>query len=159
MEEQKQEEFKLDLRDLCSVRKNKATGKSEVVVKHQLIDMTGNGKSVYYLLDRNEYFKGDKQKAVTGDALAALLEDVRWQFSKIEKGIDTFPPTPENIDFKRKELFSQMSSTGEMSDPAAIAKLYTSIAPTHIEPNAKFRKLGDEYENTEQRTLERLSRR
>jgi hypothetical protein len=154
-----QNEFKLNLRDLCETKRNKASGKTEVALKHQLIDMSGNGKTVYYLIDRNEYFKGDKQPAVQGEELLEFLKDVRWPFSKVDKGIDSFPPTPENIDFKRKELFSQMSTTGAMSDPAAIAKLYTSIAPTHIEANAVFKKLGSEYEHSEQRTLERLTRR
>jgi hypothetical protein len=139
-------EHKLDLRRLGQWRKNKVSGKSEYVVTHNIKELHGNNKSIYYSFDWNEYFLKDKSPALAGEALLKALEDVRWEFSVVEKGKDVFPPTPENIELKRKELIADAMAQGInlTQSPETLLSIYQRCAMSDLAQGTEQKRYSNE---------------
>lgn len=143
------------MRELDEVVRNKKTGSAERVLKEQLVVLSGANKFLVYSLDKNCYYPGDNKPAIPQDKLADALKGVRWQFSKVERGVDSFPPTPENIEAMRKEAILKLSEGGKFPSAEEVSKIYLSIAPTHIEAD---KRLADRFQNIESALIERLAR-
>jgi hypothetical protein len=139
---EQEQEFILDMTKLSrSVRD--ANGNLETVVDHNITILSGFNERVIYSYDRNEYFGGDKTKALKGDDLVAKLKNVRWKHSKVEKGIDGFPPSPENIEAMRKVALEAAMKSGKMPGKEDIFRIAMSCGPTHYEENKRVRERAE----------------
>lgn len=66
------------------------------------------------------------------------ISQVRWAFTDFNKSTkDQFPPTPENIEAKRKELFAAIKG---LPTKEVLEDIQMLTSPTHIEPNSQWRK-------------------
>jgi hypothetical protein len=142
--------FELDFTKLSESRLNKSTGKRETVLVHDIRCLAGVGKDITYHKGRNEYFPGKGGKALKGDALEKALAGVRWDFSELSGTKDSFPPSPENIELKRKELFAELTAGGRMPTAEQIAAVYEKTSPTRIDPiSTQAKALHDRLSNPE----------
>lgn len=134
----------LDPRKLSKVIKT-ADGKKKIVTDRHVVTLSGNGKVITYDPNGNKYYGGNKGKPLDGKILENALLFVRWEFSDVERGKDKFPPTPENIEMKRTELFG----SEKPRTPEDITKIYNRTSPSHIDPNSEYGVIGQRLENSD----------
>lgn len=149
-----EEQFKLDMHKLSAVRVNK-NKKKEHVLENECIFFSENGKFKIYHIGRNEYFPGDLTPAVPADQIEEFVKDIRWKFSKLDKGKDIYPPTPFNIDVERKKAYEELVARGGMPSQEEIKKIYTTIVPTHMAAEGSYKKLQQQYDNAEEAIVAR----
>lgn len=156
---EKETPFVLDFTKLSEKRINKVTRKPEMVLIHDIICLSGVGRSIDYHKGRNEYFAGHMSPAYKGEALEKALEGVRWKYSQLSGTKDSYPPSPENIEIERKRQMLALTESGRIPTAEEIADIYNSTCPTHIDPvTPKAKALHAQLENSENSVVTRFLR-
>jgi hypothetical protein len=147
-------QFVVNPKNLSGLERDKEFNKDRTVIKTPIIILDGNGQTLIYAIDNNSYHGGFNTPALEGEALLSALSQVRWAFTDFNKSTkDQFPPTPENINAKRKELFGAIKGMPSKED---IEFIQLKTSPTHIEPNSVWKKEVEEVLATT--TLEQAKR-
>lgn len=136
-----------------------------------LLGSASNGV-VFYIPRENAYYLNEGGIPNHPDVMKLKMPYLRWDFDQmaeeeiLAEGADgqprivklppksKFPPTPENIATKRKELAAAAIESGETPDMKAI---YAATSPNRLEETEKFLALLDQ-RSADERLAARINR-
>jgi len=96
--------------------------------------------TLYYVPKDNKYYAAPGKEVPQERFESFYLPYLHWKYDVVENGVNTFPPSPENILKKRQELMAEAMSEGKLLDQET---LLNETSPTEMTNNAMFEsKLG-----------------
>lgn len=134
--------FVVNNKQLSGEWHDKEVNRNRTVIKTPIMIFDANGAMLIYAIDNNSYHSGFNTPALEGEKLLKAISQIRWEFTDFNKSTkDQFPPTPENIFKKRKELFDALGRFPSKDD---IEFIQQKTSPTHAEPNDMWKKEVEE---------------
>lgn len=101
--------------------------------------------TIYYTPANNKYWQGADVECAEERLQDRYLPYLRWAFDDIQvndagEEINVFPPSPENIALKRKELIEEAVSNNETP---VMEEIYKKTSPLVLKNNKRFEDMLD----------------
>ena len=109
--------------------------------------------TIFYTPKTNQYWIAEGKEVSQERFESHFLPYLRWKYDRIVDGVNEFPPSPENILIKRKELIEAASERGELIDQQ---ELIQATSPVQLTNSAAFEARLNK-EDVDERLIKRLN--